>query len=110
MSEFGEIELSVAIRAIRDQLLQAAAEGAHEDLKFEVGPIQMDFSVEVRRDINARGGVKAWLTSAEVTANKSTGQTHRVSFTLTPKDSKTGGSVEVGNLSPGGLGNFAVEN
>ncbi|WP_042396445.1 trypco2 family protein [Streptacidiphilus carbonis] len=108
MSDFSEIELATAVRAIREQLVQAARDGADSPIRFEVGPVQMDFAVELRREAGASGGVKAWVLSAGAEAKASRGSTHRVSFTLTPKDATTGGPVEVGEPRPGGTSRFGA--
>jgi hypothetical protein len=110
VSDFSEIELSTAVRAIREQLVRAALDGAGSPIRFEVGPIQMDFAVELRREAGAKGGVKAWVLSAEAEASASRATTHRVSFTLTPKDAGTGGPVEVGNDRPAGTSRFGSDN
>jgi hypothetical protein len=65
--------------------------------------------VELRREAGAKGGVKAWVLSAEAEASASRATTHRVSFTLTPKDAVTGGPVEVGNDRPAGTSRFGAE-
>lgn len=106
MAGFDEIELSNAVHAIREQLTQAMQHGADSPIHMTVGPIQMDFTVELRREATATGGVKAWVVSADAEAKKSRGTTHRVSFTLTPKDSVTGRDIEVGNDDPGSISRF----
>ncbi|TDU05741.1 hypothetical protein EDD99_4272 [Streptomyces sp. 846.5] len=108
MSDFSEIELSTAVRAVREQLVRAAADAAGAPIRFEVGPIQMDFAVELRREAGAKGGVKAWVLSAEAEAKASRATTHRVSFTLTPKDAATGAPVEVGDDRPAGTSRFGA--
>ena len=106
MSDHAEIDLSTAVRAVREQLMQAAAEGTGEAVRFEVGPIQMDFTVELRREAGVRGGVRAWVLSADAEAKAARGTTHRVSFTLTPKSAATGGNVEIGNSRAGDTSRF----
>jgi hypothetical protein len=95
------IDLAVAVTAIRDQIMAAVASGAGERVKFEVGPIELEFSVELRHDASAKAGVRAWVFSAGVATAESASQIHKVSLTLTPKDSETGGSVLVGNEDAG---------
>lgn len=80
-----DLELAEAVEAIRNELLNAAARGAGNDVTFQVGPIQMEFTVELRRDVRARGGIKAYVLSGEVDAGRSRTRTHRVSFTLEPR-------------------------
>ncbi|MEV2241119.1 trypco2 family protein [Micromonospora sp. NPDC049891] len=80
-----DIDLATAVATVRDELLYAAATGASEDLRFAVGPIEMEFAVELKEDSIAKAGFKAWVVSAEAQAGTSDIQTHRVKFTLTPK-------------------------
>jgi hypothetical protein len=110
MSDFEEIELSAAVRAVREQLAQAALDGTGSAVRFEVGPIQMEFAVEIRREAGVKGGVKAWVLSADAEARASRGTTHRVSFTLTPKDAATGRPLEVGEKESGGTSHFGQGN
>jgi len=84
------IELADVVGSVRDGLVEAASRGAGNGLRFELGEIQMEFMVEVRRDARARGGVKAWVVDAGAEAGVSRAQTHKVSFTLKPRDTATG--------------------
>jgi len=81
-----EIELADAVAAVRDELLVAAARGVDQEIAFAVGPIELEFAVELRADAKAKAGFKAWvLASAEVEAGAGRTSTHRVKVTLTPK-------------------------
>jgi hypothetical protein len=80
-----EIELADAVAAVRDELVAAAARGVGQAIAFAVGPIEMEFAVELRADAHAKAGFKAWVVSGEVAAGVERGRTHRVVFTLTPK-------------------------
>jgi Trypsin-co-occurring domain 2 len=91
------IELARAVQAIRDELVAAAAQADGEQLRFEVGEIQMEFAVELRHDARVKGGVKAWVFSADVDAGRAAGRTHKVAFTLKPKNTQTNGGWDVGN-------------
>lgn len=82
---FVEIELANAVAAVRAELLEAAVRGAGEDVAFVVGPIELEFAVELRADAKAKFGFKAWVVSGDAEAGVSRGRTHRVSVTLTPK-------------------------
>jgi hypothetical protein len=87
------VDLADAVRAIRDGLTTAAEAGEGAPLRFELGEIQMEFTVEVRRDARAKGGVRAWVVDAGAEAGAARGSTHRVAFTLKPTrgDGTTGG-------------------
>jgi hypothetical protein len=94
-----EIGLSEAVRAVRAELEAARLAGADEDIRFEVGPIEIEFEVAVTREAQAGGKVKVWVVEAgaEGTVGKST--THRVALTLNPTTAK--GPLEIGDQLPG---------
>jgi hypothetical protein len=79
-----EIELADAVAAVREELLHAAARGIGQPVEFLVGPIALEFAVELRQDAKARAGFKAWVVSGDAEGGLSRGRTHRVSMTLTP--------------------------
>ncbi|MFD8892724.1 trypco2 family protein [Streptomyces sp. NPDC059566] len=81
-----DVPLTDAVAAVRDQLIEAAARvGDDPGVVFAVGPVEMEFEVELRADAKAKAGFKLWAVGAETEAGLSRGRTHRVSFTLTPK-------------------------
>ncbi|RSS38083.1 trypco2 family protein [Streptomyces sp. WAC08241] len=92
-----EIELADAIQSVRDQLVTAAARATGQPVAFEVGDIEMEFTIELRKEVKAGGKVKAWVVEAGADAGRSRGDIHRVSFTLKPRNATTGGSWLVGN-------------
>ncbi|MFJ6120369.1 trypco2 family protein [Streptomyces sp. NPDC092129] len=102
----GAIELAAAVQAVRDELLTAASQGAGANLVFELGDIDMEFTVELRRE--AKGGLKvrAWVVDAGAESASANTRTHKVAFTLKPKDARTGGSWQVGNDAPGDVSHF----
>ncbi|OEV02691.1 trypco2 family protein [Streptomyces oceani] len=84
------MELAQAVQVLRDELTSAAAQGAGSDMAFHVGPIEMEFAVELRKDAHARGGIRAIVLSAETEGAVGRTRTHRVSLTLEPRRSATG--------------------
>ncbi|MFD9240549.1 trypco2 family protein [Streptomyces sp. NPDC057674] len=81
-----DVPLADAVAAVRDELIEAAAAGSsHPELVFAVGPVEMEFEVEMRVDARAKAGFKLWAVGAETQAGVARGRTHRVSFTLTPR-------------------------
>ncbi|MEV6975001.1 trypco2 family protein [Kitasatospora sp. NPDC093806] len=80
-----DIGLAEAVAAVRAELLKAAQDADEQELRFEVGPIEMEFEVELRADARAKAGFRVWAVSAETEAGVSRGRTHRISFTLTPQ-------------------------
>ncbi|WP_255953784.1 trypco2 family protein [Streptomyces odontomachi] len=105
-----ELELAAAVHLVRGELLHAAATAAHEDLRFEVGPIGMEFTVELRRDVRAKAGFRAWVVSGDSEAQAGRTRTHKVSLTLTPRHAD-GTSVAISRDSAdrqGGDGDTAL--
>ncbi|MCC9311371.1 hypothetical protein LN042_30650 [Kitasatospora sp. RB6PN24] len=92
-----QIELAEAVEAVRREVAAAAERAAGERFRFEVGTVELEFSVELRRDARADGKVRAWVLSAGVEAGAAQTRAHRVTVTLTPLDTVTGGNVLVGN-------------
>lgn len=84
-----EIELADAVASVREELLAAAARAVSGDVEFAVGPIELEFAVELKVDAKAKAGFKAWVLSADVETGVVRGRTHRVKITLNPR--KPGG-------------------
>ncbi|MFG3055525.1 trypco2 family protein [Kitasatospora sp. NPDC048239] len=81
-----DIELSDAVAAVRDELLEAAARGAAQNLQFKVGPVELEFAVELRVDAKVKAGFKAWVVTAGTEGGVARGRTHKVKVTLTPQN------------------------
>ncbi|MET8700714.1 trypco2 family protein [Kitasatospora sp. NPDC004723] len=96
-----DVPLADAVAAVRDELLEAAARaGDDPQVVFAVGPVEMEFEVELRADAKAKAGFKLWAVGAETEAGLSRARTHRVSFTLTPQR-PDGGDLLVHSAAPG---------
>ncbi|MFL1379769.1 trypco2 family protein [Nocardiopsis protaetiae] len=80
-----DIPLTTAVQTLREELLEAAKQGEGAEITFEVGPIEMEFEVEFRKDVRAKTGFAAWIATAEVEGGVERGRTQRVAFTLTPR-------------------------
>ncbi|WP_370667248.1 trypco2 family protein [Streptomyces sp. IBSBF 2507] len=100
------IELADAVEAIRDGLLTATSRGTGSPLRFELGEIHMEFSVELRREVKGKGSVKAWVTSVSAEGEAGSTRVQRVSFTLKPKNSATNGGWDVSNDTEGDISKF----
>ncbi|MGW3302413.1 trypco2 family protein [Streptomyces rubiginosohelvolus] len=100
------IELADAVASIRNQLIDAATRGTDHPVSFAVGDIQMEFTLELRREAKAGGKVKAWVVEAGADAARTTGRTHKVAFTLTPRNAATGKAWEIGTEDDGSTAGF----
>ncbi|MGV9361272.1 trypco2 family protein [Amycolatopsis sp. NPDC003731] len=92
-----DIELADAVASVRDELLEAAARGAGADVEFAVGPIELEFGVELRQDAKVKTGFKAWVVSGDFEAGIARGRIHKVKLTLTPRSSGGGDLLVAGD-------------
>jgi len=94
-SEGSWMTLAQAIDGIRAELTEAMASATDDQLRFDVGDVEMEFTVDVRRDQQARAGVRVWVADLGASAGMSRGLTNRVKVTLHPVDPATGRSPRV---------------
>jgi len=91
-------ELGEAVSAIRDQLQQAIDEGDGKSLKFRTGPVELEFSIEVRKEGEAKARVLVLPWSAEARGTASAHAVHRLKLTLQPIDG-TGADAHISDQS-----------
>jgi Trypsin-co-occurring domain 2 len=90
-----DVSLTEAVASLRDELLAAASLGRGQQLTFEVGPIEMEFEVELR--VEGTAGMDArvcWVVRVHGDVSGSRSSTHRVKLTLNPKN-KDGSKVSL---------------
>jgi hypothetical protein len=78
------VGLSDAIRALRAELSASMAEGNDKELRFRLGPVEMEFEVAVTHEAGGEAGVKFWVVSAGGKGSVTSGTTHRVKLQLQP--------------------------
>lgn len=96
-----ELELAAAIATVRDELLKAAKAAVNEGIRFEVGDVTMEFSVEMRKDIRAKFGFTAWVITAGAEGGMARSDVHKVALSLRPHQ-VNGEPVEVSDDKKGG--------
>ncbi|WP_225844936.1 trypco2 family protein [Streptomyces sp. HPF1205] len=55
------VELAEMIHQLRSELARAMADGENEELRFVLGPIELELSVSVQREVAGSGKVKFWV-------------------------------------------------
>jgi len=78
------VGLADAIRALRTELRQAMTEGSDQDIRFRLGPIEMEFELEVENEIGAEAGIKFWVITVGGKGSHTKGKTHRLTLSLIP--------------------------
>ncbi|MEV5980687.1 trypco2 family protein [Streptomyces sp. NPDC052114] len=89
--------LAEAIAAVRGELQRAAEDGREEDLRFRTGPVELEFTVDVRKEGEARAKVFVLPFGAEAKAAAAKGTVNRLKVTLQPVDPGTGEDARVGD-------------
>jgi Trypsin-co-occurring domain 2 len=79
-----DVPLATAIEALRRELVAAVQEGADQEVRFALGPIELEFQVEVSREAGVEAGVKFWVVSLGGKGSRTTGKTHTVRLSLSP--------------------------
>lgn len=80
------VGLADAVRGVRAELQAAMAEGQDEGLRFEVGPVELEFAVDVRKEGGVDASVKVYVVSFGAKGSMAATSTHRMKLTLHPKD------------------------
>lgn len=78
------IPLASAIRVLREQLQDAVRAGQGEELRFALGPVELELRVQAAHEGGGEAGIKFWLVSIGARASSSSQTTHTVRLSLTP--------------------------
>ncbi|MEU0456094.1 trypco2 family protein [Streptomyces sp. NPDC006129] len=85
------IELADMIRELREQLTTALTDGDGRMLRFEAGPVEIEATLAVTREVGGDAKVRLWVVDAGANGKFSQAETQRVTLTLTPKVVPPGG-------------------
>jgi hypothetical protein len=91
------IGLSDAIAALRAELVTAMTAGQSEVLHFELGPVELEFTVDVHKVGGADAGIRWGVVSFGANGSAGSAAGHRVKLLLQPKDAGSGHNAEVGS-------------
>lgn len=97
--EADRMPLVDAVQAVRVQLEEAARSSG--SLRFEVGPIELELTVELERDAKSAAGVRVFVVTSSagergVAAVAASGrERHRIKMTLTPRDEVSGSDIRI---------------
>lgn len=78
------IPLASAIRALRAELLEAVRAGQGEELRFALGPVELELQVQAASERGGEVGIKFWLVSIGAKGGRSSEATHTLRLSLTP--------------------------
>lgn len=87
------IELAEVIRQLRLELDRARSAAEGEDLRFELGPIELEVTVGLEATGGAEAKVRFWVVELGGDAHATSASTQRINLTLHPT-AGGGGSPE----------------
>jgi hypothetical protein len=65
--------------------------------QFEVGPVELEFAVELQRDAGSKAGVRVMVMTGANDQESARGQVNRIKLTLTPIK-RSGSPVLIGDV------------
>ena len=84
MAADGLVPLGEAIRSLRAELLQAMQDARDEELRFALGPVELEFQLTATTEAGAGGAVRFWVIDASAKGSRANASTHTLRVTLTP--------------------------
>jgi hypothetical protein len=78
------IPLAEAVRALRRELVEAVRQAEGEEIKFALGPVQLELQVEVSNETGGEAGIAFWLVSIGAKASRASATTHSIKLSLSP--------------------------
>ena len=80
------VGLADAIAALRRELTAAMTTGKDSALRFGLGPVEMEFMLEVKREGGGEAGIRFGVVTIGAKGSIASASTHRVKLTLQPQD------------------------
>ena len=78
------IELAELIQQLREELDRARHASEAQELKFELGPIDLEATVALEREAGASGRIRFWVADLGADARAASTKTQRIKLTLRP--------------------------
>ena len=78
------IELADVISELRDELDRARLAADGSELRFGLGPVELEVSVALAREGKTGGKIKFWVAEVNAEGKLASTSTQRIKLTLTP--------------------------
>jgi hypothetical protein len=79
------VELAELIGQLRMELATAMHAGEEAELRFEIGPVELELTVQVTKEASPTAKVKFWVIEAGADGKVASSVSQRVKLTLDPK-------------------------
>ena len=91
-------ELAQVIGQLRQELSAAMREGEGEDLRFELGPVELALTVAVSKEVGPNAKVRFWVVELGADAKVASQATQRITLTLNPRRRGVAGKPLISGL------------
>ncbi|SMD24001.1 trypco2 family protein [Lentzea albidocapillata] len=89
------VELADLIGQLRAELTEAMHAGENEDLRFELGPVELELTVAVTKEAKPGAKVKFWVVELGADVSVSSATTQTIKLVLDPRRRGQTGKVEI---------------
>lgn len=79
------VELAQMISHLRQELSVAMREGEGEELRFELGPVELELTVAMSKEAGPNAKVRFWVVELGADAKVASQATQRITLTLDPR-------------------------
>jgi hypothetical protein len=96
----GRLALATVIQDLRQELVEAMIGGENQRLRFEIGPVELDLTVVVGKELKPGAKVRFWVVEAGADSTLSKQTTQRIHLTMQPRDTQAPPDAEGQARSP----------
>ncbi|MGW7529992.1 trypco2 family protein [Streptomyces sp. NPDC054783] len=89
------VELSDVIKQLRQELKEAVSAGDGQDLRFELGPVELELTVAIEKAASTGAKVRFWVVDANMDGKVAAISTQRIHLTLEPRQITASGQQRV---------------
>jgi hypothetical protein len=79
------VELAELISRLRSELSEALHAGEDSDVRFELGPVELEVTVAVAKEAKPGAKVRFWVVEAGAEGTASSNTTQRIKLSLEPR-------------------------
>jgi hypothetical protein len=79
------VELAELIGQLRTELAEAMKAGEDAELRFELGPVELELTVQVTKEATPTAKVKFWVIEAGADTKFASSVAQRIKLTLDPR-------------------------
>lgn len=79
------VELAELISELRRELQTAREAGSGEELRFELGPIELEMTVAIHKEAGGGGKIRFWVVELGSDGSYGNESTQRIKLTIQPR-------------------------